>query len=338
MQYLTFIFHNKNSVFDNLYLLTKKLYMKIYKCLLLLTASLSAYINLYSQQRTLAEKLGYSKDAKLLILHADDFGLSHSEDSATFTAFERKGITSASIMVPCPWFLEVAAYAKQHPEFDWGIHSTFTSEWKYYKWDGVLPSSEIPSLVSKDGYMYSSVEEFTKNAKPEDVEKELKAQIEKATSFGIKLTHIDNHMGSILASPEMIAVYQKIGREYHLPVLVPMNMIRMMAPQMAKYIDTNDIVVVDNFVSAYPAIAVDKWKEFYNQTIQNLKPGLNEIIFHLAFDNDEMKAIAVDHPDFGAAWRQRDFNYVTSNEFKNLLKQNGIYLITWGDIQKVMYK
>ncbi len=117
-----------------------------------------------------------------------------------------------------------------------------------------------------------------------------------------------------------------------------MNMIRMMAPQMAKYIDTNDIVVVDNFVSAYPAIAVDKWKEFYNQTIQNLKPGLNEIIFHLAFDNDEMKAIAVDHPDFGAAWRQRDFNYVTSNEFKNLLKQNGIYLITWGDIQKVMYK
>src|SRR6266542_5954776 len=181
--------------------------MKVYKYFLLFVA-LSTYINLYSQQRTLAEKLGYSKDAKLLILHADDFGLSHSEDSATFTAFERKGITSASIMVPCPWFPEVAAYAKQHPEFDWGIHSTFTSEWKNYKWDGVMSSNEIPGLVDKDGYMYASVEEFTKNAKPEDVEKELKAQIEKATSLGIKLTHIDNHMGSILASPEMIAVYQ----------------------------------------------------------------------------------------------------------------------------------
>ncbi len=164
--------------------------MKVYKYFLLFVA-LSTYINLYSQQRTLAEKLGYPKDAKLLILHADDVGLSHSEDSATFTAFERKGIISASIMVPCPWFLEVAAYAKQHPEFDWGIHSTFTSEWKNYKWDGVMSSNEIPSLVDKDGYMYASVEEFTKNAKPEDVEKELKAQIEKATSFGIKLTHIE---------------------------------------------------------------------------------------------------------------------------------------------------
>ncbi len=307
--------------------------MKVYKYFLLFVA-LSTYINLYSQQRTLAEKLGYPKDAKLLILHADDAGVSHSEDSATIAAFEQKGITSSSIMVPCPWF----AYAKQHPELDWGIHSTLTSEWKYYKWDGVLPSSEIPSLVSKDGYMYSSVEEFAKNAKPADVEKELRAQIEKATSFGIKLTHIDNHMGSILASPEMIAVYQKVGKEYHLPVLAPTNMIHMMAPQMAKYIDTNNIVVVDNFVSAYPAIGADKWKDFYNQTIQNLKPGLNEIIFHLAFDDDEMKAIAVDHPDFGAVWRQRDFEYVTSDEFKNLLKQNSIYLITWGDIQKVMYK
>jgi predicted glycoside hydrolase/deacetylase ChbG (UPF0249 family) len=311
--------------------------MKVYTCFLLLLA-LPFCFRSYSQEKNLAEKLGYPKDAKLLILHADDAGLSHSKDSATITAFEKGGITSASIMVPCPWFPEIAAYAKQHPEFDWGIHLTFTSEWKNYKWDGVVSSSEIPSLIDKNGYMYTSVEEFGKNAKPEDVEKEIKAQIEKATSFGIKLTHLDNHMGSILASPEMIAVYQKMGKEYRLPILVPMNMIRMMAPQMAKFVDTNNVVIVDNFVSAYPAIAVDKWKEFYNQTLQNLKPGLNEIIFHLAYDNDEIKAISIDHPDYGAAWRQRDLDYVTSNEFKNLLKQNDIHLITWGDIQKVMYK
>ncbi|HEY6975584.1 MAG TPA: polysaccharide deacetylase family protein [Chitinophagaceae bacterium] len=311
--------------------------MKVYKSFSLLLA-LSFCFNSYSQQKNLAEKLGFPKDTKLLILHADDVGLSHSEDSATITAFEKGGITSASIMVPCPWFPEIAAYAKQHPEFDWGIHLTFTSEWKNYKWNGVAPSSEIPGLIDKNGYMHTSVEEFGKNAKAEEVEKEIRAEIQKATSFGIRLTHLDNHMGSILASPDMITVYQKIGKEYHLPVLAPMNMIRMMAPQMAKYIDTNNVVVVDNFVSAYPAIAADKWKEFYNQAIQNLKPGLNEIIFHLAYDNDEMKAITIDHPDFGSAWRQRDFDYVTSDEFKNLLKQNDIHLITWGDIQKVMYK
>src|SRR6266550_441652 len=104
--------------------------------------SLFAYtficINMYGQQ-TLAEKLGYPKDAKLLIVHADDAGLSHSEDSATIAAFEKGAINSSSIMVPCPWFPEIATYAKQHPEFDWGIHTTFTSEWKNYKWDGVLP-------------------------------------------------------------------------------------------------------------------------------------------------------------------------------------------------------
>ncbi len=317
------------------YSLIKNYFIKI--CSLLLLVSLF-YFTAYSQEKNLAEKLGYPKEAKLLIIHADDVGLSHSEDSATITAFEQRGITSASIMVPCPWFPEIAAYAKQHPELDWGIHTTFTSEWKNYKWDGVVSSGEIPSLIGKDGYMYASVEEFTKNAKPADVEKELRAQIGKAASFGIKLTHIDNHMGSILSSPEMITVYQKIGKEYHLPVLVPMNMIRMMAPQMIKYIDTNNIVIVDNFASAYPAIPADKWKQFYDQTIQNLKPGLNEIIFHLAYDNDEMKAITIDHPDYGAAWRQRDLNYVASDEFKNSLKQNGIYLVTWGDIQKVMYK
>jgi predicted glycoside hydrolase/deacetylase ChbG (UPF0249 family) len=311
--------------------------MKVYNFFLLLLF-LPFYFIAHSQEKNLAEKLGYPKDAKLLILHADDVGLSHSEDSATITAIEKGGVNSASIMVPCPWFPEIAAYAKQHPERDWGIHLTFTSEWKNYKWDGVLPSNEIPSLIDKNGYMYTSLQDFGKNAKAEDVEKEIRAEIQRATSFGIKITHLDNHMGSILVSPEMIEVYQKIGKEYHLPVLVPMNMIRMMAPQMVKYVDTINAVIVDNFVSAYPAIPADKWKQFYNQTIQNLKAGLNEIIFHLAYDNDEMKAIAIDHPDYGAAWRQRDVDYVTSEAFKNMLKQNGIYLVTWGDIQKVMDK
>src|SRR6476620_6982892 len=126
--------------------------MKVYKCFLLLFALLVCFDS-FSQEKNLAEKLGYPKDAKLLILHADDVGLSHSEDSATITAFEKGGITSASIMVPCPWFPEIAGYAKRHPEFDYGIHLTFTSEWKNYKWDGVSSSGDIPSLLGKDGYM-----------------------------------------------------------------------------------------------------------------------------------------------------------------------------------------
>ena len=310
--------------------------MKTFKCFLVLIALFFIYTNAYSQgNETLAEKLGYSKDAKLLILHADDAGVSHSEDSATIAAFEKKAINSASIMVPCPWFPEIAAYAKAHPELDWGIHLTLTAEWKNYKWGGVSSSDKISSLLDKNGYLYSSVEEFTRHAKSEEVETELRAQIEKAMSFGIKITHLDNHMGSILGSPVFIKIYQKLGKEYNLPVLIPMNMIRLMAPQMLQYLDTGNIIV-DQFTSAYKAVPAEKWNEFYNQAIQNLKPGLNEIIFHLAFNDNEMKAITIDHPDFGAEWRQNDFNYVTSEEFKNLLKKDDIHLITWGDIQKTL--
>lgn len=310
--------------------------MRMYKFIIPLLIGIPGFIFSYGQ-KTLAEKLGYPRDSKLLIIHADDVGLSHSEDSATITALKKKGVNSASIMVPCPWFTEIAGYAKQHPEVDWGIHLTLTSEWKNYKWSGVSSSNEIPSLLGKDGYMYASVEEFSKNAKPADVEKELKAQIEKAISSGIKITHLDNHMGSMLASPELIAIYEKLGKQYSLPVLVPVNYIRMVAPQLVNYIDTNSISIVNNFAMAYPGVSADKWNEFYLRFLQNLKPGLNELIFHLAFNDDECKAITIGHPDYGAVWRQRDFDCATSAGFTTLLKEGHIQLITWGDVQKVMY-
>lgn len=283
-------------------------------------------------KKMLAEKLGYPKDTKLLIIHADDAGVAHSANAAIIAAYEKKAVNSAAIMVPCPWFPEIAAYAKAHPELDWGIHITLTAEWKNYKWGGVSSSSEIPSLLDKDGYFYASVEEFTQHAKPEEVRREIRAQVRKALAAGIKLTHLDNHMGSVLGSPALIEIYQEVGKEFHLPVLAPMNLVRMMAPQMLPYIDTVHNVVVDQFITAYKAVPADQWHVYYDQALEQLKPGLNEIIFHLAYDNDEMQAVTIDHPDFGAAWRQNDFNYVTSEAFKTLLEKKGIRLITWKDI------
>jgi predicted glycoside hydrolase/deacetylase ChbG (UPF0249 family) len=304
------------------------------KRLLLVLNFFSILLHGLSQQKNLAEKLGHARDAKLLIVHADDIGVAHSVNAASIAAFEQKGINSGSIMVPCPWFPEIAAYVKEHPELDLGIHVTLTAEWKNYKWGGVLPSNEIPSLLNKEGYFYASVEEFVQNAKLPQVEKEVRAQIDRALAFGIKPTHLDSHMGSLFASPELFKLFQKIGRDYRIPVLIPMNMITRIAPQFVNLVDTNQ-VIVDQFFSLFMSVPPDEWSKPYNNFIQSLVPGLNQIIVHLAYDNEEMQAITIEHPEFGSAWRQRDFNYITSEKFKTELKRNKVQLVTWREIQNV---
>src|SRR6059036_3061432 len=108
-------------------------------------------------QQTLQERLGYSRDTKLLIIHGDDLGVSHSENAATFLAMDKGSVSSASIMVPTPWFPEVAAYYRAHPQADLGLHLTLTSEWRYLKWGPVASRAEVPELANREGFLFSSV-------------------------------------------------------------------------------------------------------------------------------------------------------------------------------------
>ena len=111
-----------------------------------------------AQQKNIAERLGYPADSKLVILHADDLAVAHSVDMASFPALDQKAVSSASVMVPCPWLTEVAAYAKAHPDADIGLHLTLTSEWKTYRWGPVAPKDQVASLLDPDGYFYPDVE------------------------------------------------------------------------------------------------------------------------------------------------------------------------------------
>ena len=181
-------------------------------------------ITLMGQEKTLQERLGYAKDAKLLIIHADDLGVSHSENAASIYAMENGSVNSASIMVPCPWFPEIADYARLHPEMDFGIHLTLTSEWKYLQWGPVAVREQFPSsLVDEKAFFYRSVADFAANADLEEVRRELRAQIDRALEFGVPLTHIDTHMGSMAASSELLDMYVALGFEYNLPVLIPIG-------------------------------------------------------------------------------------------------------------------
>src|SRR6266705_895646 len=135
--------------------------------------------------KTVVERLGYPANAKLLILHADDLGVAHSVDAASFAALDKKAVTSASVMVPCPWLTEVAAYAKDHPDADLGLHLTLTSEWKTYRWGPVEAKDKVPTLLDPSGNLWPDVEPAVRNIKPDEAEREIRAQIARAESMGI---------------------------------------------------------------------------------------------------------------------------------------------------------
>lgn len=309
--------------------------MKFKKIIVVFTALIAALSLSAQGNKNLAELLGYPRDSKLLIIHADDMGLSHSVNAACIKAFDSKGITSGSIMVPCPWAREIEGYVKAHPGMDVGIHLTLTSEWENYKWGGVAPSDQIPSLLDKEGNFYASVEELGKVAKGADVKKELEAQINKAIASGVQPTHIDTHMGSVMATPEIIKVYLELSDEYHLPVLFPRAYISMLPPDIAKVFESK-IYLLDNLFILDRSMIKGKWTDAYKTAIEGMKPGLNQMIVHLGIDNDEMKAICSGHDDYGSAWRQKDLDLVTSREFMDLLKANGIILIGWKQVRDIM--
>jgi predicted glycoside hydrolase/deacetylase ChbG (UPF0249 family) len=304
----------------------------------LILISLFITLNISSQgNKNLAEMLGYPKDSKLLIIHADDMGLSHSVNTATIKAFDNKGITSGSIMVPCPWAPEIAAYVKDHPGMDVGIHLTMTAEWDLYKWGGITPADQIPSLLDKNNYFFPSVEELGKSAKASEAEKELRAQIDKAMAYGVQPTHLDTHMGSVLANPELVKVYLGLSDVYHLPVLFPRAYLSWFPPEMAKAMESK-IFLLDNLFMLEPKMISGKWIDAYKKGIEAMKPGLNEMIVHVAIDNDEMQAICKGHDDYGSSWRQKDLDLVSSPEFRDLLKTNHIILIGWKQIRDLMNK
>jgi len=169
--------------------------------------------------KSVQERLGYPANARLLIIHADDLGMNHSVNRATFEALEKKWITSSSILVPCPWFPEVVRWAKEHPEADLGIHQALNSEWTTERWGPVSSTDKVRSLLSADGNLPLDTDEVAKNAKPTEVETELHAQIDRAQSAGIHLTHLDTHMGALFGTTELFRVYQKMGYSYRLPIL-----------------------------------------------------------------------------------------------------------------------
>jgi chitin disaccharide deacetylase len=292
----------------------------------------SLEISAQSSGQTLAEKLGYPRDAKLLIVHADDVGVTHSVNAATIQALDTGLVNSASIMVPCPWFPEIAGYAKSHPEIDFGLHLTLTSERVFYRWGPVASKDQVPSLVDSNGYFHH---DWSAGAKisPKDAETELRAQIERAYAMGVRPTHLDSHQYRLYENgAELFQVALHLAHEYKLPLFVVREWFAE-HPYLESNLTPNDLVV-DHTVTISPDVPAEKWADFYVSALKNLQPGVTEFVIHLAFADDEMKAATRERDTWGAAWRQRDFDFFTSRQFRDLLREQNIKLVTWRELAR----
>ena len=283
--------------------------------------------------RTIQERLGYPASAKLLIIHADDFGMNHSVNRATMEALENGWVQSASILVPCPWFAEVATWARKNPDADLGIHLALNSEWTTERWGPISGRSEVPTLLAADGYLPLETD-VVQRANPAEIEKELRAQIEFAKKAGVNITHLDSHMGALFITEPPFNAYLRMGREYNVPQLLERQGNRGGAEAPAWATRAQSIALIDKVLGIAPGVTKENWVAEYKKLLSPLGPGVYQLIVHVAYDDPEMRGATFDHPDWGAAWRQQDFDMVKSQEWRDWLKQQGFTLVGWRDLAR----
>jgi chitin disaccharide deacetylase len=299
--------------------------------LLLLGAICGSLMNAASAQ-SLVERLGYPAGTKVIIIHADDLGETHAVNAAAIQALERGAVNSASMMVPCPWFPEIADFAKSHPDADLGLHLTLTSERVYYRWGPVAPADQVSTLLDENGYLRHDWDDHPR-IDPKQVEIELHAQVERALRMGVHPTHLDSHQYRLIMNgKELFDAMLRVAHGYKLPVFVTRDWFAQY-PYLASSVGPDD-VVLDHTVTIDPDVAAQKWADFYLTALKNLQPGVTEFVIHPGFDDEELRAATRERPTWGAAWRQRDYDFFTSEEFRQALQRENIKLITWRELAR----
>ena len=279
----------------------------------------------------LSKNLGFNSNDKLLIIHADDLGLSNSVNQTSLESLLKNTVTSASVIMNTEKVQEVADFSKNNPEIDMGVHLTVTSEWKIHKWGGVLPDKDIPSLLNNKNHFYWNKRKFTKYTDIDQLYNELQAQVDLAISMGINISHIDSHEGALFFDPDVFKTYLKIAENNNLLAFVPI--------QASVHFDKNfpkpkHAIIVDQFFMAEAGIKPDEMEQYYLNILDNLKPGLSEIIVHFGLDNDKMKEITTEKIDYGSKWREIDYQVFNSEKFINSIKKNNIKLVNYRDLTK----
>jgi predicted glycoside hydrolase/deacetylase ChbG (UPF0249 family) len=267
----------------------------------------------------------YEQFAENIVLHQDDVGMCHGANVAFLELSKLGSITSASVMVPCPWFAEAASMAASDPDLDLGVHLTLTAEKEFYRWRPISDPSKSTGLVDEHGFMWRDVSSVRKNANLEAVKVELRAQIETAIASGFDVTHLDAHMGATLA-PEFCEIYLDLGIDYRLPVLI--------TRKLSHYGPNNHIVgVSDDQFNPFVELAKAKNLPVFERVLETnfARPSSVEL------DDDayqKMFTFAALHPNAPGEVevieprqfhvRTREYQIFGSREYLNWLKQEQI--------------
>lgn len=279
--------------------------MKQFLLILFVSIIFNANVNSQSKEET-----------KTLLIRCDDLGMSHSVNMAFKELMESGLKFSASVMFPCAWYQEAVDILKQHPEITVGIHLTLNAEWKNYRWGPIAGRDKVPSLVDENGYFFPSREKFfANNPKSEEIEIELRAQIERAINSGIKISYVDYHMGTAVEKPEHRAIVEKLAKEYGLGI--------------SRYFSEQDIE------SMY-AVDKEKKKDFLFELSKNLKSDqVNLLVCHIGKDYPELQAMS-DMNAFGLSemskHREAELNALLFAKQQKNFENNGIKLINYSDL------
>jgi hypothetical protein len=287
------------------------------------------------------KRLGFADNDRLVIIHTDDIGMCQASVQAFADLWEFGTISSGAVMVPCPWAKTAAQYCRDHPEVDMGVHATLTSEWENYRW-GPLSTRDFGSgLLDTDGFFHQTTLGVHQNVDPDSVLVELTLQIQRAHDWGIDITHIDTHMGSVL-HPRLAPAYIQAGLSNKIPMMIPRwntDSIMMMGagPEDAEefknfisMLEEQGIPLIDHLRSM-PLDQPEGQVELAKQLLSNLPPGITHFILHPCIDTPEIRMIADD-------WQSRVSNYnaFMSKEVKDLIDNRGLNIIGYRRLRELL--
>jgi len=290
--------------------------------------------------KTWAEKLGWPAGKKVIMLHADDIGMCPEANEAAEKQLVDGVIQSAAVMIPCPNAKDFISWAKNNPKMDVGLHLTLTSEWKTYRWGTVTPHEEVPGLLDEDKKMWHSVPQVVQHASAEEVEKEIRAQIEQSIAWGHRPDHIDTHMGTLFGHPSYVKAYIKVAQEYGIPAnIIDLSKPEVLAEFRSQGYPLNDEVVemlegytlpqLDYFSSAPKGETYEEKVGNFKKLIQGFDPGLTEIIFHPSVLTENLKSIT-------GSWQQRSWEaqMFSDPDLIKFFEDEGIIFTNWQEIME----